>query len=363
MSAPSHIIGHDIREAAPGWSRPTFWRTFLIVWACILAFVALLNVIVDPFRLYGVAIFPRAEVNNYEEKLQLFKAYQPPPSALILGSSRVMSFDPDVVTRLTGRRCFNFSVPGAKTETYYAILKIALDSGAPIDTIIVGVEPEAFHPTMPIEPEARFLPEYSRFFIHDPHGQATVWERISRILTLDQTSESISSLQRVLKKKAGMSKLEYRADGFSVQTQREEEIAAGTFDINAIIDSRIRKYPERSLQLSQFKGLSERRKEYWRDFLALCREHGIKVYAFMPPYHPRLLSLLDSLGAGRILGEVSDYLRSTVAEVDGTYEDFTNIDSFGGDPELFYDEIHMRPPNGAKLLEKLLADASTGSGT
>jgi hypothetical protein len=348
------VPGHDIQPAAPGWSRPAFWRALVLTWAITLGFAAILNVVVDPFGIYGTGVFPRAQVNNYEEKLKLFDEFQPPPQALILGSSRVMSLDPETVTRLTGKRCFNFSVPGAKTETYYAILELALEHGAPIDTLIIGAEPEAFHPTLPIEPEARFVPEYSKHFIHDPHGQATFLEKLSLILTLDQVSESISSLTRLFKSKTGQSKLEYRPDGFSVEIEREAEIAAGTFDLNARIDSRIRKYPERSMRLSKFKGLSERRKQYWTDLLNLCRERGIRLYVIMPPAHPRLVRLLDELGAGGVFKEVADYLSSTVSGAGGIFRDYTRIESFGGDPSLFYDEIHVRPANGDRLLEKLL---------
>ena len=328
MSKP-FVSGHDIQPAAPGWSRPAFWRALALTWAITLGFAAILNVIVDPFGIYGTGIFPRAQVNNYEEKLKLFDEFQPPPQALILGSSRVMSLDPETVTRLTGKRCFNFSLPGAKTETYYAVLKLALEHGAPIDTLIIGVEPEAFHPTLQIEPEARFVPEYSKHFIYDPHGQAAFSEKLSLILTLDQTSESISSLTRLFKSKAGQSKLEYRPDGFSVQIEREDEITAGTFNLNARIDSRVRKYPERSFALSEFKGLSERREQYWTDLLDLCHEHGIKLYVVMPPAHPRLIQLLDELGAGPIFKEVADYLSSTVGEA-------------GGSPRLHADRIVRR---------------------
>jgi hypothetical protein len=39
--------------------------------------------------------------------------------------------------------------------------------------------------------------------------------------------------------------------------------------------------------------------------------------------------------------------------------DFSRADRFGGDPDEFYDEIHMRPSNQAKLLDALFAIEQT----
>jgi hypothetical protein len=355
-------IPHISTPAAPGWSKPMFAQAFLGTWLGIIGFVAIVNFVVNPFGIYPTTLIPRVETNNYEKKLELFDAFQPQPEALILGSSRVMSLDPEIVTGITGQRCFNFSLPGAKTETYYAVLKLALDRGAPIKTVIVGVEPEVFNPVLPIQSEARYIDDYSKYFVYDKHGQASVWEKISLLVTLDQINESISSLTRILEGKTGAQKLEYQPNGYSVQTEREAEIAAGTFDLIARIQSRVRKYPERSMALSKFTGLSDRRKQYWQAFLDLCKEKGIRVIVFMPPDHPELLTLLKSLGAEKIIDEVESYLQTTIAAEGGDFHNFTDISSFNGDPNLFYDEIHTQPSNGVRILEKLLISNGDSGG-
>jgi hypothetical protein len=313
---------------------------------------------VDPYGLYGSGLIPRADVNHYARKLEMFRAFNPQAQAIIIGSSRVLSCDPDVVTRLTGERCFNFWVPGARTETYYSVLRLALDSGAPIKMVIVAVEPEALHPNLPIEPEARFMPEYSKYFVYNPEAQAGFFEKAALLFTLEQTGESITQLGNLYNAQTGQGKLEYRPNGFATWTYWEKQMAEGTFDLEERIDSRIRKYPERSMGLSSFKELGEVREKYWEDFLGLCRERGIKVVAFMPPDHPRLVELLSEVGAEPVFRMVSDYLSETVASAGGTCVAYTNIESFGGDPGEFYDEIHMRPANGALLLEHLFSTNS-----
>jgi hypothetical protein len=333
----------------------SFVKNVLITVGCVLGFVVGLNLLVDPFAIYGTGILPRAEVNYYQKKLELFENYNPKPECLIIGSSRVFALDPVAVEGLTGLRTFNFAVPGAHTETFYSILRLALeDYNSPIKTLIIGVDPESFHPTIPIQSEARYIGEYAKYFIHDEAGKASVFEKLGLLFSLGQLDESIGSVRNYLKSRAGISKMEYFPNGYSVYVQREQEIADGTFNLQERMDQRVRKYPDRSLFLTEFTGLSDVRKQYWEDMLAICREKGIKVYAFLPPTHPQLYQFLESVGAFDIFGDVSDYLRSSVVGSGGIFRDYTNLESFNGNPDDFYDEIHMRPQNGELLLRDLL---------
>lgn len=335
-----------------------FVRNLIITVAWVLVFVVIVNLLVDPFAIYGTGIFPRSEVNYYEKKLGLFENYDREVECLIIGSSRVLAFDPDVVEGLTGWESFNFAVPGARTETFYSILQLAIeDYDAPLKAVIIGVDPESFHPTLPIQPEARYIDQFAKYFIHHGAGHASIWERLGLLFSLDQFDESLGSIRNYIKSRAGRSKMEYFPNGYSVYVQREQEISDGTFNLQERLDQRVRKYPDRSLFLSEFTEMSEVRIQYWEDMLEICRENGIIVYAFLPPTHPQLYDLLESAGAWEIFGEVSDYIESSMENTDGTFLDYTDIGSFNGNPDDFYDEIHMRPQNGELLLQDLLGTA------
>jgi hypothetical protein len=347
----------DILNTRQPWIHPLFWRGLIITSLVFLFATIGLNYFVDPYGIYKSGLFPTSEINYYQNKIQSYKAFDPPPQCLILGSSRVLAMDPQIVERETGRRSFNFAVPGAKAETFYAILRFAIDyNNPPIDTIIVGVDPESFHPTLPIQPESLFIDGISKYYIYDPQAKKTWWDKFTLLLTLEQTSESISSIQRVVKNMAGKPKMEFRPDGMQIWIQLNKQIEEGKFNLQERLDERVIKYPERSLMLSEFTSMSETREKYWQDFISICKEKNIKIYAFLPSEHPQLHELLMSLGAGEIFGEVAEYLDNTVESAGGTFRDYTDITGFDGDPSLFYDEIHMRPENGAKLLENLLRD-------
>jgi len=86
----------------PSWNRAIYWKTMLLCCVSIIAIVSIVNVVVDPFGLYGTGIFPQFTFNRYSNLRNLFAKYEPKPEALIIGSSRVSCIDPDVVTELTG---------------------------------------------------------------------------------------------------------------------------------------------------------------------------------------------------------------------------------------------------------------------
>ncbi len=341
------------------WSDARLWRAVAIVVGSMMAVAAILNFVVNPFKLYYLNILPPAEVNPRELKGILLRAMDPPPQVLILGSSRVMTLDPQYVTKLTGEPCFNFGGPSAMSEDYYATLRYAREyCHEPIDTVIVGVDLEALHPHLPTQPQGKFLPEYARFLPNRESRMDLFIQRVLLLFSLEQTGDSITALTHIIQKKTGEENIEYRPDGMALMAKRNEQIAAGTFDLDKIIAKRVRKYPARSLGLSSYTELGEKRKEYWLDFLEYCRDNKIRVYAFLTPYHPKVLELIEEQGGGHIIEEASEFLAETTADYGGTFKNFIRVENFGGDTRLFYDEIHYRPENGITLLNHLLGDGA-----
>jgi hypothetical protein len=333
-----------------------FWKIFIAAGAWLLATVALLNLIVDPFGMYGTGLFPSMVSNRYLAKLTLFRADDPPPSALILGSSRVGMIDPDLVTEITGEKCFSWGVPIARAETFLAIIKIAIDEvGDPIDLVIVGAEPEVFHPTSEVHPMAKFVPEFSGYGDPLPWWSITV-EKVSRLFTMEQTEASIGVISAVLHGERVGDWIEWGPDGFPVGMDPETTPRVIEEDFETRLKKGLATYPDERFEISSFTHLSPERMRYWEEFLQICEDNDIRIYVFMPPPHPKLLDRLYDLGAERIFDETSEYLERTVTEAGGTFRDFTRLESFGGDPNLFSDEVHLRKPNAELMLRNLLSD-------
>ena len=124
--------------SAAAWGGDWFWRRHVACVFIIVIAAACLNFIVNPFRLYVFDLFEPVELGAHEVKGDLVAGMVPLPEAIILGSSRVMSMNPETVKELTGKSCFNFGLPSAMAEDYYACIRYARECcGAPVDTVIV----------------------------------------------------------------------------------------------------------------------------------------------------------------------------------------------------------------------------------
>ena len=344
------------------WINAGFRRIWLIVLILTLILVGVLNLLIDPFEMYGTGLIEPLRPNNYREKLDLFMAYQRQPGALILGNSRVEALNPETVEDITSLNCFNFGLPAACTDSVLASMKIAVEENqSPVELVIIGVEPLFFDPAGWITPKARLVPEFSKYY-SDSQAFKTIYEKSIRLIEIEQLMSSLRVLGRTIGNIQELPVESYRSDGMATYPQFDMEIEAGTFDLEAVLDERVPHYPEGAFGLSDFTELSVSRLVLWEELINLCVERDIQIYAFMAPSHPRLLKLLQELDAMWIFQETSDFVERTVTDAGGVYRDYTNLESFEGNPDWFYDEVHMWTSNADLLLENLLADYKKQAG-
>lgn len=337
------------------WNHKLIWILVLVPFFITLGIFAVTNYIVDPFGLYGTGIYPPVTFSSYEHKLRLFREYEPKPRALVIGSSRVESINPEFVEELTGRTCFNWANPLAKTELFYAELRIALDDyNAPVDLVIVGVEPDVFHPQASAPPQAVSMLAYMRY-VSDKAATTVFLDRIARLFSFEQTNSSFMVLSGTSDYNP-MEESRWNANGYMVVSDyrvlTKEMIVQG-------IENEVRDFPEEHWGSASHSNMSPMRKEFWEEFLRICHERSIRVYAYMTPLHPELLETVNNMerfDAAALYAEANEYLSRTVAEVGGVFRDYTDVTSFGGDPEGFYDVVHLQPENGDILLRDLFGD-------
>lgn len=332
------------------WTSTLNWKNYLGTIGCILLVAAVTNFIVNPFKLYGTEIFEPVASTRYEKKLMLFDQYIPRPNALIVGSSRVDLLDPDIVEEITGKRCFVWGVPDARAEVIYAIVEIAIEEyNAPIEFMIIGVEPEAFHPTIPVNPQARVVEAYTKYFADDPLLMKFI-EKFERLISFEQTHVSFVTLWMVITGQEIDPLGEFREDGLF---NYPGDVPEGR---DRRIDIAVESYADQKWLLATFDGLSEERKHYFELVLEICRERNIQVYAVSTPLQPRVYQRMLELGAGEIYTEAAEYFTGTMNGVTERYFDYTDLYSFGGSPEFYVDGYHMDRNNSNILLRHMLAD-------
>jgi len=347
-----------------GWSGIFFWRDFILPVVICLAFVSLINYSINPFSIYAPSIFEPYRENSYVEKTRLFEELKIPPKVLILGSSRAGTVDPALVTELTGKSCFNWALPSSGVEIFNAVLRISIDEHkSPVDMVIVCVDPEVFHPDLWISPQALLAKSFIPYF-----KGTGLWPKLRsiinsglRLITLEQLNASFGVIRRELGDPSEKREAIYRPDGLGLYSANERAIADGTYDLDAVISERLTTYPKDNLCFMAGAALSEDRMNKWEKLLDYCDSKGIRVYCYMPPAHPRYLELMDKFGALPFFDKIHEFLKETVAEHNGIFRDYTELESFGGDPNQFYDEAHMRKANNDLILKNLLAAGESES--
>ncbi|MFH1675754.1 MAG: hypothetical protein ABIC40_01930 [bacterium] len=340
------------------WSRSHFWRDWTLPVIICLAFASILNYFVNPFSIYAPGIFEPYRENSYVEKTRLFEKLKTPSEVLILGSSRAGTLDPTLVTEITGKSCFNWALPSAGVEIFNAVLRISVDEYKnPVEMVILCVDPEVFHPDLWISPQALLAKSFTPYF----RGTG-LWPKVRsiinsglRLITLEQLNASFGVIRREFGDPSEKRDRLYRADGFGLYSANERAIADGTYDLKAVISERLTTYPKDNLCFMTGATLSQDRMKKWGKMLEYCDSKGIIVYCYLPPAHPRYLELMDNFGALTFFDRIRQFLNETVTEHGGIFRDYTSLDSFGGDPNRFYDEVHMRKANNDLILKNLLA--------
>lgn len=321
--------------------------------------VAAINILVDPFLIYGSGILRPFRANNYQWKAELFLAYDPLPEVIILGSSRVGTADPVIVEELTGKSCYNWGAPTMETVAYNAIIRMAVeDYNAPIEMVIVAADPEIFHPRRGIHPQAAAVPLYAKYL-----GPDRIRKKISRFVmkviqtfSWEQTLASFYVIWREISGRDGDQLYMYRDDGLMIYTGPDESIASGTYDLEANIKTRLETYPDRNTCFTSSAEPARASMDRWIEFLDYCVEKNIEIYVYITPQHEMYREMVRGFGAEEIYGEITEFFRSTVEERGGIFRDYSVPENFGGDPEVFYDEVHPRKELNDLILRDMLSD-------
>lgn len=332
-------------------------RGFLIAFSLTLlvlfASVATFNWIVDPFAQYGSGQFAPVVRTSRGEKLRLMEEYGA-PDGLILGSSRVMKLEPEYLSQKTGLSFFNAGVYYGRPEDYLALLRAY---HAEFDrwpkSVVVGIDVDAF-----VEdpgPDARLIrDERLRSQIPELLTLDDRARRYRELLSWQQTTSALRSVLRGDEMRREASEEEsFQQDGKIVYHRREAELSRGEYDLASACEYTQNEY-RRLFQ--HYARLSPMRVKAWQEFTDTCRTEGIELVAFITPWREETLASVQSTGvfAARHV-DVTSLLEETLPPF-GRLVDLTDIESFGGDPELFVDGVHPLEPNTRRMIDTLFSD-------
>ncbi|WP_102124894.1 SGNH/GDSL hydrolase family protein [Deinococcus planocerae] len=344
-------------------------RFLRVVLGWILVFAAVLGAVlwyVDPRGQFGVGRFPTVTLDARRQKMTLFRAFQAqaPVQGLILGSSRTMKLDPEVFSEKTGLRFFNFTVDAAKAEDYLAIYRWAKARGAPIRRVMLGLDVEALHNDNVYFTNFRHNAELRRMLAQGQGNAALLGvsadvSRVKDMFTVDYLRDTARVVAARARSEARVPFMQFTANGYLHYPGREQQRAAGTFDLTREVSACLPGY------LSIYGGMRSLSPQRWGYLEALVREvqqDGGQVEIWISPLHPATTQLLASQTRyTRLLAETRAALQDLGRRTGVTVRDYASPERFGSNAQDWYDCAHI-DNRGAALLAGRLLGGKNGAG-
>lgn len=257
-----------------------------------------------------------------------------PPELVVLGGSRAQRFEPSQIERLTGLPAFNFSVQNSRPEDVYAIARYLFWRAPAVKLrCIWAVQATTFGDT-PLHPG--LLAE----------------ERLTQFLP-DDLVERQRSLDAQVAAHEVLWSDEYSPRGALFRNGYDEIEARGIG-----FDTVMQTYLSRMLPKAAAPWPHEQRrsKRYFKKTLRLFNLHGVKPVLVIMPYHPDALAAFRAVGWQDKLDALRAYLRSLQGRYAFHLLDYTEIASFGGSADGFYDGAHVKRENVRRIVRQVIAD-------
>lgn len=305
-----------------------------------------LNLLVNPWRVYPARLYPPLVQDSRPQKCALLRQVQPPPEQLVLGSSRVMMFEPALLERLTGLRTFNAGVEAGTPVDSLALFRLATEGrGAPVRSVILGIDTLCFFEGKKARPDLAANPDLAPYLGEERRraGQAA---RLWQLFSSRQTRDSWKVLRR-------------RTPGEEeVEALYDERGGPSAFILEATAAQRRLNFAQPANRQLSAGFLNPRRgtppdlRDLERLLAHLRRRRVRMVGVLLPCREPlwerwRTTGFLPRVAAAQ--AEVATLLR----RYGGRCVDFSRVAAFDGDPADFYDAIHPTIENCRRMIRTL----------
>ncbi|HEX6106745.1 MAG TPA: hypothetical protein VFZ26_14250 [Gemmatimonadales bacterium] len=336
---------HRIVETGPG--DRAFVATFLAVFAGLTCALAALVRLTDPLAVFGTGLLPPVVSADRDFKATLYRAADPRPGIVVLGSSRVKTLRPACIESLAGAPAFNFGVNAGVAEDYVAIVRyLRREPRFAVREMLLGADPEAFTG----EPGAGRALLASRLLgDHAPLIAATSLplpvSAAADFLAWETVAAAFRSLRRHAFPGGELPQEAIGRDGWQTHPRWDAELAGGDFAQPARVRESV------AAVSTRYRGglrLTASRLALLDTLLHEARAAGVMVTAFIPPVHPEL-----ERSAGTLPGLTAEMVAVLErAERRGLlrYVRTSRAAGYSTDPGLYYDAVHMMARNGDRLL-------------
>ena len=317
------------------------------------ALVGGLNYLCNPLSYYAPRIFEPLVESSRGLKTEQMRSLRWNPSTVILGSSRGTLMPPAEISKYTGRTAYNAGADGSRVEDYLALYRYGVEACHwKVDEVVVAVDFDAFHEDG--KPHVELVTATELFPYVDPRRTPDRLLTLRSLLAWDQTAQTIAQLRYVMhgypKKNRVFDELGWERHPVSDpldDAQRETR----TFqprpkpDLDAWVD-----------KFRNWRRFDPVRLELFEELVRLAKGRGTRVRAFLTPLHHLILARLrESENFGNLHATLNEFMMGLAQRYPNfSFLDFTNVQSFGGNADNFYEDgNHLQRENYALLVRAL----------
>jgi hypothetical protein len=328
-------------------SKRVFLGRLIVAALVVIVGISAFNYVVNPFGLYPPHVFEPLALTTRDYKMNLYAAYSPPPRAVVMGSSRSFTVNPNQISALWGYRAFNASLTGGSMQDFLAFSRYMAQAGTFPDLLIINLAPEIFQWTdnnrYQLEPDSH-LWNYADF--NDPlFPLKDGFYRMTRLLSQEQLDASVRVLWARQTDRAHL-------DGYIIDPNGMAyfigtHLSADDLNPDKLFyntwGTRFVAYQPDALRLETFQKILE-----------IAKQHNTLVIGYMPPYHPALRDMMESRTQFTAnLAFITGQLDSFEKEYRFHYMNFIDSDTFSNGDAMFYDSNHPSIPASAVILRQL----------
>ncbi|HLE97127.1 MAG TPA: hypothetical protein VI997_07140 [Candidatus Thermoplasmatota archaeon] len=280
-------------------------------------------------------------------KLNFYNAIDPPPRTLVLGSSRVMNLPPPEIERYAPAPAFNFGVSASGLQDARVIYEHAVRDGKTPEAVLVGVDVNS------LGPDAQFglatSPALERMTGKAPPVSSYAAAAVGSLDAL-YVRDTFTVLWYNL---AGYPPraIWFEPDGLRHVSEREDFLASPDFTVEKAVARNGQAVRD---IVAKADRLDPEELDHLRALVVAARANGTRVTLFVTPFHPLMLERLSDTAFMTVRAEAVEALHGLCAPGVSVF-DLTDIESFSGDYDDFYDAWHYGPENARRILARVYA--------
>jgi hypothetical protein len=322
---------------------PKKWILFVFLFVSLISSIVFtVNIIVDPYNItkynllnikYKFARDDRVEKLNYFQTLEKF-------DNILIGSSRVYSMNPKIVSDILGGTTYNFGVGTATVEDHLGILKYLVKTKKIPKNIIVGIDFYTFNPDTPANKYFLKNKELNFLSFGEYHENY-----IGKFFSIDAFRASFKTLRNHFFTKD--SKPKFDKFGFAGTYENYSTRNIEKENTKVVMEARIE--IEKIYSNYSYSKIDQKRVLYFNQIKEICSKNNINLYIFTTPLHPVLLDMLYQHQTKYALKELLEYLSS--------FENFQNLyynKKLYTDLKNFHGATHTSTNAGDIILSVLL---------